>query len=430
MRNNEYEKELDFSNYKTKPKEEKQKKTINFQAMKKLAIGALIVAGLTGGYYINDSIKDSKVSEAVVLVQQTGQSTVDSLAQFKDKNKVIYLKNRDLLAQLEKDKNLMEAFHIDTNLSSVLKKNESLYQKSEAKYVEDLNTAQHVILASKSSDKNTLRDTFIHNDNDFVNFKNTISNQAVNQQELLNIQNQLTKDVTFIKDAKAEIINTIKEKLKDGNFDISKAKSSFENKLKKDIEEEKKLISDVKKNIAEDSDLKDVVSEKDLNDSEKAIGELSDIAISQIIKDEKTVNEMLQTIEKEGIKVSENNEPAPTQTNTASNSSGFNFMHYYMLYSWINHSTSATSSLAASAAPSYNGSMMNNLRTQSHNMYDFKDSNSHLSRSLVGTGVQSKLQTNYQNTFKMIQKTSYQIHSYQSRSVSRGMSSSGRSFGG
>ena len=91
MRNNEYEKELDFSNYKTKPKEEKQKKPINFQAMKKLAISALIVAGLTGGYYIDDSIKDSKVPEAVVLVQQTGQSTLDSLAQFKDKNKIIYL---------------------------------------------------------------------------------------------------------------------------------------------------------------------------------------------------------------------------------------------------------------------------------------------------------------------------------------------------
>lgn len=401
----------------------------SFSAFRNIAIATVIAAGVAiGGYTVYDNNIDSKVQAAETLVTQTGFTTLEQLNQFQTKNAELYQKNKELLSSLEKDQSLLKAMKVNINIPQLIKNNDAKFQVAIDRLNQDIRSTENLTtLNNRLPTEQEKREIFYHNPTDFENFKNASSNNSVNNQELANINATLQKHATFLKEAKLQILKTVKEKIASKEFNIDKKKKEYQTQVAESIYEEKKGIAEIKSELEKDSDLKAAIDPKEIANSEKAIEEMEDLAMDQILKDEKLITEMVSTLSEKGLDVEKALETTPTQTTAATNSGGgFNFLHYYLLSQWL--SSSNSSAAAMGAAPAYNGAMKSSM--VSSNPYDIKDKDSHVNQTIIGSNLRTSSGMSYAQMHENMTKTKNHVTSYKSsRTVSRSVSIRGSSGG-
>ena len=408
----------------------KNSENSTFAKFKDIAISAIIVASAaTGLYGLHNHNIDSQVQESESLVMQFGNSTIYQLQQFETKNLELYQKNKEMLTNLQKDEALLKAMGININVKSLIRNNESKFQLADQKLKQDLDSTTKLLeLKDRLPTEEEKREVYYHKPQDFENFKNANSNNLVNQQELANINANVQKHTTFVKEAKVEILKNIKEKLANKEFNLEKKKKEFQAKVTESIYDEKKGIAEIKSELEKDSDLKAAIDPKEIANSEKAIEDMEDLAMEQILKDSKLVSEMVSTLSQKGINIEQEVASAPTQTASATNSSGgFNFLQYYLMHQWLSSSNSATASM--SATPSYNGGMRSAMAAS--NPYDFKKEGSHLNQTIIGSGVVTPSGMSYAQMHENMTRTKTHVTSYKStRAMARSSVSVRGSSGG
>ncbi len=394
----------------------------NISAFMKVGVAAVLAITIgTAGFQWNESRIDNHVEESQTLVVKNGGTTLTQLEQASKKYQETYNSNKQLIESLEKDQQLFKVMHIDIDLQKLKKENQSKFDVASVKINQDIVSTQKLMnLNERLPLQDEKREAYYYSTTDFENFKNANSNQLVNQQELSNINATLVKHTNFLKQAKQEIIQTIKEKLANKDYNFAQKRKEFQNKLAEGLYEEKKDLAEVKKEISEDEDLKNSVNLQEINNAEKSIGEMESLATGQIDKDEKLVNEMMAELSQKGIDLESttNSSLAATSSTTPtanhSNGGGFNFMQYYLLHQWLSSSSSPSigSGVSSSLAPNYNNSM----RTSMHNSnpYDFKEPGSHLNQTMAAQGIKTSSGMSYHQMHENLHTTKSHISSYRS----------------
>ncbi len=408
---------------------EKPNNNNSFSAFRNIAIAAVVAAGVSiGGYTIYDNNIESTVQAAETLVAQTGFTTLEQLNQLQTKNAELYQKNKEMLSALEKDQALLKAMKVNINIPQLIKNNDAKFQVASDRLNQDIRSTENLTtLNNRLPTEQEKREVYYHTPTDFENFKNASSNNSVNNQELANINATLQKHATFLKEAKLEILKTVKEKIASKEFNIDKKKKEYQTKVAESIYEEKKGIAEIKSELEKDSDLKAAIDPKEIENSEKAIEEMEDLAMDQILKDEKIITEMVSTLSEKGLDVEKALETTPTQTTSATNSGGgFNFLHYYLLSQWLSNSNS--SAAAMGAAPAYNGAMKSSMVAS--NPYDIKDKDSHVNQTIIGSNLRTTSGMSYAQMHENMTKTKTHVTSYKSsRTATRSVSIRGSSGG-
>jgi hypothetical protein len=451
--------DFDFTRSSTDRRTLKVKKS---QFVKFLKVGAasllassLIVGSAYSVYNLYDNHINNTVKEAEALIVKMGNPTLIQLKNIGFRNNNLYSKNKELLANLEKDQALLKAMKVPIDIPTLKNENESKFQQAEGQLRQDLYSTEKIVsLGSSHPTEKQKREILYYNTQDFENFKNASSNNLVNQQGLANINANLQKQSTFLKEAKIEILKTIKDKLNNGDFNFASKKKEYEMKLAENLHQERSEIALIKSELEKDSDLKSEVNPQEIAESEKNINEIEALAEDQILQDEKLVNEMVKVLEEQGVKVDESQavQAAPTVTTATTtsptvihshSSGGFNFMHYYLLSQWMSSSpkttitnnitnqysagpTSSLSAMGAQQAPSYNGSMRAGLVNS--NPYDFREAGSHLNQTMAAKGLATHHSTNFHQVHQNIIKAQTRISSYRSAKISTRSSSVGRSI--
>jgi len=418
---------------------ESQPRNPKFDKFLKIGATALLAASLIGvvtysAYKAYDNNVNEKVKEAEALIVKMGSPTLVQLKNMGNRNNDLYLKNKEMLKNLEKDQALLKAMKVPVDIPTLKNENENRFKQAESQLKQDLSSTEKIVALGKSNPtEEQKREVLYHNTQDFEKFKTASSNNLVNQQGLANINANLQKQSTFLKEAKIEILKTVKDKLNDGNFNFANKKSEYKMKLAENLHQDRNELALIKSEIEKDSDLKSEMNPKEIEESEKSINELEAIAEQQILQDENFVNEMVKVLEEKGIKVDESQVVESAPTASANNSSGFNFMHYYLLSQWMSSSpksaitsnitnqhnsvsTPVIGSMVPQQAPSYNGSMKTGLAN--NNPYDFREPGSHLNQTLAAKGLNTNHSMNFHQVHQNIIKTQTKISSYRSARMS------------
>lgn len=421
-----------------------------FDKFLKIGATAVLAISLIGGatYKAYDNHVNDKVKEAEALIVKMGNPTLTQLKNMGFRNNDLYSKNKTMLENLEKDQKLLKAMKVPVDIPTLKNENENRFKKSEAQLKQDLSSTEKIVALGKSNPtEEQKREILYHNTQDFENFKGASSNNLVNQQGLANINANLQKQSTFLKEAKAEILKSVKDKLNNGDFNFVNKKKEYQMKLLENLHQERNELSSIKSEIEKDSDLRSEIKPQEITASEKAINDIETIAEEQILQDEKFVNEMVKTLAEKGIKLddsqlAQSNSEASTAVN---NSSGFNFMHYYLLSQWMSSSskpsvtnnftnqynsghTPAIGSMLSQQGPSYNGSMKTGL--VNNNPYDFREPGSHLNQTLAAKGINTHNSMNFHQIQQKIMNVKTKISSYRSARIARSSVSIRGSSGG
>lgn len=203
--------------------------------------------------------------------------------------------------------------------------------------------------------------------------------------DLTSVEKEVIPVLEKVKELEKELKEIVKTKVQSKDFDLNKIAQIHKEKIKNEIKDDLKLAQ-------ENSD-NEVVN--DLN-------ELNNIANNKIDEDKNILNELVTNLEKE-------NTTQKTQENN--NAGGMNLFHYYLMYSWLNSSTSSSPSPVSSVTNNLSNSVSNSNRFTNNinpsnigsNMYTVKTADGGYSTDgIIGSKLNNNLKTKSTNSYRSI----------------------------
>ena len=132
------------------------------------------------------------------------------------------------------------------------------------------------------------------------------------------------------------------------------------------------------------------------------LNELNNIANNKIDEDKNILNELVTNLE---------NENTTQKTQENNNAGGMNLFHYYLMYSWLNSSTSSSPSPVSSVTNNLSNSISNSNRFTNNinpsnigsNMYTVKTADGGYSTDgIIGSKLNNNLKTKSTNSYRSI----------------------------
>lgn len=385
-----------------------------FLKLGKNALAALGVAAvLFGGSYAAYSMYQKNIDNKLATAEATIKSIPKmDLINFMQKEKTVlqktYNNNQMLLNDHGQYKQVIEVLNVKDQLGRFSANNSRLYKESLTNLDKDTKNVV-AIYDNLNSTRDAKINLYLDGGADLQ--KLTAWNNAYKNKQfmyaggLINLQKDLNKNLDMLKQTQDDIIDHVKQRVKNKDFDLNAAQSQFIVGVSNDANKEINEIKQVRKDLvemndlaAEDSDgnmvvanpmLQNMLTDSDIKEAETSMTTYKDEALSQIGKDRANVEQLLGKVNEGGTQT--NAAPtAATQPNTVVVHSGPSFLDYYLMYHWM--SMGSNSSYRNSAVT--NSSLNNTTKmastykplppiVQNNNPYDLRNQNSHLNRTLA-----------------------------------------------
>lgn len=409
MANIDNESDIDFYGIKAESeRQEKQKQKIlkhqkflkvGKNALKAIGFGAVLFGvsfGIQQKYENNRTEKINAIEKTLHTIPQNQYiKFIDGEKSFAQQ---LFMNNQLLINNHGQYKDIIEALNIGNQLSINNANNAKLYKET-IKALDNDKVLINTAFGTLNADRNEKLKVYVDGGINLNKF-NELTIHAKDQDKhlmyvsgLIELGKDLTTNIKNLETTQNKIINEVKTKLKNKEFNLEAAKQKFTenvvNQSNTDIDEVKSIRKELLKTselVAEDQNgrvievdptLKNMLTEEDVQNAESAINVYKNEALSQINKDQENVKSLLSKVEKDSTNTTNSDK---TNTNTHS---GPSFLDYYLMYHWMN-------------VLSNNNNMTNNNNVKSptpliqNNLYNLKDQNSHINKSLAQSTTDSK----------------------------------------
>jgi hypothetical protein len=416
-------KEVDFDFYgkeaENQRQEIKEQKEIQYnkflnigkKAMLSLGLATVLIGGSYGGYKVHESNVNSKIATVEQTVKATPQT---SLVNFINKERGVaqktYIENQMLINDHGRYKDVIEVLHLENQLSVRNANNAKLYKETLGSLDRDVSALGKVYDTLNASRDQKIMN-FLDGGSDLTKLNewnnNLKSNQFMYVGGLINLNHQLSENLTMLSQTQKDIIQHVQERIKNKDFDLNAAQEHFSKQVQTDAQSEIAELKQIRKDVVatgdlagEDSDgnllqadpkLQSLLTDEDVSNAEGAMTVYQKEALSQINQDKDKVQQLLAKAAADNGQSTQANQPAQSgQVNNMSNGQapttvvvnrGPSFFDYYMMYSWMN-ATHPTSTVVHNTYVSPNTYRPVTPLAQT-NMYDIKNQNSYLNKTLA-----------------------------------------------
>ena len=382
----------------SKNKEEKFAK-FKKMAITSVAIGLSVAALATASNFIYNSYQES-INEKIVAVETVVKKTPkDNILNLIEKEKLAVKKtfanNQLAINDYAKYKDLIDVLNLGGSLG-IKNANNAKLQKDSLQFLNVDEKSINLVSSTLTDTRDKKIDVFLKGE-DINKYKqwseNVKSNNFMYVGGLINLNKEINKELSYLEDAKQEIIKTVNDKIKTKSYNLDTAQGAITGKIASDFASEISELKNIRKEV-KGTESDSILTDKDVSEAELAMADLQSVATTKIKEDRATVEAMITKAATATPQVQTNT--ANTTTQTHQSSGGLSFLDYYLIHHWM--TAGSTSSAynsgynAALASKSSVGSSLDSNRPttpyaaviskSSNNLYDFKKHDSYLSKSM------------------------------------------------
>lgn len=410
-----------------------QEKKVRNESFLKIGKTALVSVGLAtmivGGSYGGYKAYQNNIDKKVAAVEQTVRANPkEGLVGFINKEKGVaqkmYLQNSLLITDHAKYKEVIEVMNFGNQLATKNATNARVFKETLASIDKDLTTVTSVYDTLNSSRDKKVKN-FLDGGNDLKKFgewSNSLkNNRFMYVGGLLTLNKDLTESLKTLEQTQKDIIEHVQQRVKNKDFDLNAAQGQISTNLVREANSEVTELQNIRQLIVATGDLagedkegnllqatpklQTMLTDEDVKSASDAMEVYKTEALSQIAQDRQKVEQMMSKISPDSAAALAltGDKPAEKTAEKAAAPvvihSGPSFLDYYMMYHWMNMSNSMA-----------NNSAMNNNANNNHNykpipavaktnIYDLKNQNSHLNKTLSQTGSGDSALKGATNTF-------------------------------
>ena len=368
---------------------------------------AIVLAG--GGFGAYDMYQTHLTNEINTVEKNIRSVDTQQLLGLISKEKELtqrtFAENQLLINNFGAYKELVEVLNMQNDVAAKNAANSRLYKQTTTSLDNDLVQVNNVLKASSGT-----RDDKIHEylDSTDIQKLNAWENNLKNNQfmyvgGMIDLNKDLNKQLKFLDETQKEVIQNVKERLKNKDYNLDDAQVSFNGEVQKsaqaqidDLKQARNELKDTEQQMRDNdedpSQISNILTDKDVQAASDAMGTVQQEAVNQIKDDGQKVESLIAQANA-GNSGDNNNQAAqlnssiqPTQVVYVNSGSHMTFADYYLMYNWMN-----------SSSPSYNTTVYHTTTTAGapqtrtyqpvaalsrNNPYDLKSDNSYISRSL------------------------------------------------
>jgi hypothetical protein len=323
-----------------------------------LAISAIVVSG----YKLYQSNIDSKIAIAETIVKtSSAKEILNFIEKEKIENQKNYINNQLLINKYGSLKELIELLNKQQEVETYQNKNIEIYDKINKALNADILSINSLYSANPKTREEKIA-TYIDSNNVEVAKKweyAITTNQFVYINNMLDLNKQIIESLNNIEQVKKEILEQIQIRIKNSDFDLNVAQNQFSKIVINQIQEQLNELNQVKKDLTElknqfienydsddssvtktDSNVENIITDKDVNEATEALNIYQNQIINQINRDRAKVEQLISE-----VKQQQNTQQSTSITNNQNNGNNSNvivmnrehsFLDYYLMYYWLN----------------------------------------------------------------------------------------------
>lgn len=379
-----------------KNKEEKFSK-FKKMAITSIAIALSVTALATSSAFIYNNYQEGinqKIVAVETVVKQNPKENILNLIE-KERNvvKKTFASNQLAINEYAKYKDLVDVLNLGGSLG-IKNTNNSKLQKDSLQFLNADEKSINLVSSTITESRNKKIDVFL-NGEDIKKYnkwsENVKTNNFMYVGGLINLNKEITKELSYLEDAKQDIIKTVNAKIKTKDYSLDVAQGAITKKLASDVASELNDLKNIRKEV-KGTESDSILTDKDVSEAEDAMTALQSQATTKIKEDRSTVEAMIAKADTANqVPVQSTNQSA-SYNQTRQSSGGLTFMDYYLINHWMT-AGSASSSYSSGYNAGVNNSLASNnnrpatpyvaaISNSSSNLYDFKKHDSYLNKSM------------------------------------------------